>query len=1106
MARKKRGNVRRAKNENTRLFLGEKIILYYRLHPVEAAKDLLNVELSWFQRIILRSVWKCSYSLLVLGRACGKCVSKDTYLNTLNRGLIKAKDLFNTEPLFEKMKNGEEKEFILSENIGIDGRENVKQTRHLLLQKKIDCIKITTEKGYEIIGSKDRHKILVFDQTKNDYVYRKLKSLKETDLIPIKRKDYSFGSTHLDADTAYMLGMLIGDGYCKSRNQIMLSTSDQEFIDLFHNYFADYKVHHSVKYKNYDYTIYNTKLRTKLFEDYGLDYSGSWDKTVPKLILNGDRDTILNFLAGLYDADGTVDKLCGTASYSTVSKELAVQIQQLLLKAGIVSTRRIKNGRYKGEVHKSWIISITPVFSRKFFKIVPTRLERKKFQFSDHLFSHDHLPQSLLKLIREVKEDLNKVKFKRYGKGNLDCQRWSKIKRVYAGIDRLNYVNVNKFLSYFDSLNFEHKNLDKIKEIIEEGFYFDTVRFTEEVKEDCVDFYIPDQHNYIGNGFVNHNTAILAIISVLQALLYPNMKIGCLGPSARQGDLIFNEIDNLWRNSEYFRASAVGNKGPSRSPAKSIIKFHNNSFIESTPIGATGGKVRGARYNVLCLDEFAQFNLDIINLVIMPFMGVRQRDKANKLVMSSSAFYRHNHLWDRFKFFKRKIMIEGSKDYFLANYDYEDVLLDPNNPFVMDMDVIDQQKETMTRNEFEMEWCFPGNTLIQTNKRNKKISKINPGDYVLTHNGKFKKVIKTMSRFYEGNLVKITSNSRKIYCTPNHPIYVCSLDKFMFKPAIDVCEDDFLITPVYKSYKQMLLNKVVDVDKAFYEGQVFNLVVEDDNSYVANSFAVHNCGIFPDETDNYFSSRLVDDICTPKAPYDIPIELSCSDGKSNNGHDYILGVDIAKAPGQANFSVGVGRIEGNIIKLVYMITLNGGTYDQMVAIIRDCTLKFNVIRIQMDKGGGGEAIKEELAKPWYDKTTKETYLPILDMDDSETENANGLRYLRLVNFQGAKHSNLFTNLKAEMEHNRVLFPINLRRDALGNKQLERIGRELIMTKQELMVMASTPRGANLHFSVPNSFRMDRAVALALVVDAVIDKREPSWQTNIPQELPVGAWV
>lgn len=464
-------------------------------------------------------------------------------------------------------------------------------------------------------------------------------------------------------------------------------------------------------------------------------------------------------------------------------------------------------------------------------------------------------------------------------------------------------------------------------------------------------------------------TRMNATVAVLKALLYPNYKVGVFGPIKKQGDYIFNEIEFLYNNSPFFQASII--KGISRSPERSIVKFVNGSYVESLPPG-DGTKMRGAHYNMICLDEYAQFDESIINLVIIPFMVVKQSDKMNSFIISSSAYYQHNHMYDRFIYYKKQ-QIKFPNLYDVFEYDFRDILLDKNGPRGMrvDMNVIKQQQELMTEDEFRMEYL----------------------------------------------------------------------------------------------------------------------------------------GVFPSDADTFFSVKLFDE-CTPKPPKNKPIEaaLSCyhfpvnpktgkemiNRPKINDGFDYVMGVDIAKAPGGANFAIIVCRIRAGKAEVIYCHTINGGTYKQMVEAIRLCTINFNITRIHMDRGGGGEAVKEELAEKWYDPVSKETYMPILDMDDDETEDKVGLRYLRLVNFQGSKHANLFTNLKSEMEHGRVLFPIMFRKDE--NKDMERLGKELVELRKEMVTVQHDTRGANFHFQPPTKkARMDRLVALTLAIDTRVDNREHDWQ-------------
>ena len=63
---------RKMKNREITLTQNEGTILYYRNHPVLAARDLLGVELNWIQRIAIKAIWFKQFIMLVLGRRCGK--------------------------------------------------------------------------------------------------------------------------------------------------------------------------------------------------------------------------------------------------------------------------------------------------------------------------------------------------------------------------------------------------------------------------------------------------------------------------------------------------------------------------------------------------------------------------------------------------------------------------------------------------------------------------------------------------------------------------------------------------------------------------------------------------------------------------------------------------------------------------------------------------------------------------------------------------------------------------------------------------------------------------------------------------------------------------
>lgn len=60
------------KDEEFKLNNSEKLVAIYRNQPELAAQDLLNIDLMWYQRVCLRSMWHKKYTMLLMGRGCGK--------------------------------------------------------------------------------------------------------------------------------------------------------------------------------------------------------------------------------------------------------------------------------------------------------------------------------------------------------------------------------------------------------------------------------------------------------------------------------------------------------------------------------------------------------------------------------------------------------------------------------------------------------------------------------------------------------------------------------------------------------------------------------------------------------------------------------------------------------------------------------------------------------------------------------------------------------------------------------------------------------------------------------------------------------------------------
>lgn len=253
---------------------------------------------------------------------------------------------------------------------------------------------------------------------------------------------------------------------------------------------------------------------------------------------------------------------------------------------------------------------------------------------------------------------------------------------------------------------------------------------------------------------------------------------------------------------------------------------------------------------------------------------------------------------------------------------------------------------------------------------------------------------------------------------------------------------------------------------------------------------------FPTEGENFFAAKLIDR-ATPKRDDGSPIEI-----KGRPDREYVFGIDCARVAGGDNFVIQILRLDGNVKRLVKTITMNGQTYPTMADAIRQAFLDFNCVRMFIDSMGGGMALYDILSQPWVNPRTNEMVKPMIDMDNKDDQR-EGYRIIKLIKQTLPINNDLFHGLRAEMEHERTLFPITIRRHDIN--VIEKVNNEINQTKQELLMLIAEGGLHGFKFSAPTGRKKDRAVALALANGAAKDyltipKAPP------PAGLPMGIWV
>ena len=136
---------------------------------------------------------------------------------------------------------------------------------------------------------------------------------------------------------------------------------------------------------------------------------------------------------------------------------------------------------------------------------------------------------------------------------------------------------------------------------------------------------------YIGcRGF--GKSFLLALYATLRCVLYPGTKVVIVGAGFRQAKIIFEYMENIWRNAPILRDICDNDSGPRRDVDRCTMRI-NDSWACAIPLG-DGSKIRGLRANIIIADEFASISPDIYEIVVSGFTAVSSSPVTN--VMESA--------------------------------------------------------------------------------------------------------------------------------------------------------------------------------------------------------------------------------------------------------------------------------------------------------------------------------------------------------------------------------------------------------------------------------------------------------------------------------------
>ncbi len=438
-------------------------------------------------------------------------------------------------------------------------------------------------------------------------------------------------------------------------------------------------------------------------------------------------------------------------------------------------------------------------------------------------------------------------------------------------------------------------------------------------------------------------TFMLALYSLLRALLVPGSKIVIVGAGFRQAKLVFKYIEQLYESSPLIKEAISHWGGPKYGSDAATLRVGLSS-IQAIPIG-DGEKIRGLRATVLIADEFASIPEDIFDIVIEPFTAVHmnpaERAAQKRFVNRLEGLGADEHLIKSIEDtqgFGNQVVISGTPSY--------------------------------KHNHFYKRWAVY--MAFLKSKGDPKKLKHALEERQLAATGKFTEISDD-----DVSHAEVSWHHYSVFQLPHTAL-----------------PDGFMEEDIIRKAKA---------------------------TYPAHRFAMEYMSRFPDDTDGFIKRSWIDR-ATPQPPDDIPVYVELyGDPRAT----YVMGVDPARF--NDNLGVVVFKITERGRELVYCQAWDRTQFSISAQKIREIVKRFNVEYIAMDKGGGGEEIREWLCKKVDGVQPADFIWVIPDQMEKFTGDKTGMsapgrKILEMVDFTNSWISQAAHGVESNVQQCHILFP------------------------------------------------------------------------------------
>jgi ATP-dependent metalloprotease FtsH len=368
-----------------------------------------------------------------------------------------------------------------------------------------------------VIEGTHEHPVVVMNE-QGSMEFKRLDSVQEDEYVVMGRGAGMFGTyTKIpDVSVSYMLGVLTGDGSLTTKDRIALTTTDAEILEAVQAVSEKYLGARFEKTTSrpYDYELRSHAAKS-IVHSFGLEETYARNKKVPGWVRIAPREYVVAYLRGLFDTDGSVEK-SGAVSLSSASKNLIVEVAQMLLNLGIVARVYERRKKYNGQLQS--YITVYADFLELFEREIGFTVQRKKERLSALVERQRNTNINLIPCQRDIIQTVwsEAVRSERRDRAFYNQSLYKNVKRYITGERQLSQGGLQTFIAGVKDIApaiVRSPGIAYLERLSSGEFFFSRVRSRSFGKARVYDLTVPKLHNFLANGFINHNTLLARAVA-----------------------------------------------------------------------------------------------------------------------------------------------------------------------------------------------------------------------------------------------------------------------------------------------------------------------------------------------------------------------------------------------------------------------------------------------------------------------------------------------------------------------------------------------------------------------------------------------------------------